>query len=121
MVLEPPPLARRADLLAMAWVLLTIAGLLEIVWAAALKQAAGFSRFWPSVLAISTATASFCLLAMALRTLPVGAGYAVWVGIGVLGTTAFGITFLGEPASWSRAAFLLAILVGVVGLMLTES
>ena len=69
----------------MAWLFLVAAGLLEIVWAIALKQSDGFTRLWPSVIGISTALASFLLLTMALRHLPVGTAYAVWVGIGAIG------------------------------------
>lgn len=100
----------------MAWVLLVLAGLLEIVWATAVKESNGFSRLWPTAIAVGGAAASFTLLAVALRSLPVGTAYAVWVGIGALGVTAAGIVAYGEPASPARAAFLLLILVGVAGL-----
>jgi len=104
----------------MAWVYLVVAGLLEIVWATALKHTDGFTRPWPSLIAISTALASFVLLAMALRTLPVGTGYAIWVGIGAVGTVAVGILTLGEPATPARLCFLALILVGIAGLKLSE-
>lgn len=104
----------------MAWVYLMVAGLLEVVWATALKSTDGFTRFWPSVLALSTALASFVLLAMALRSLPVGTGYAIWVGIGAVGTVAFGILVYGEPATPARLFFLALILVGIAGLKLSE-
>lgn len=100
----------------MAWILLVVAGLLEIVWATAVKQSDGLSRLWPSALGIGAAAVSFVLLAAALRSLPVGTAYAVWVGIGALGVAAAGIVVHGEPASPPRLAFLLLILVGVVGL-----
>jgi quaternary ammonium compound-resistance protein SugE len=104
----------------MAWVLLVLAGLLEIVWATAVKQSDGFSRLWPSALGVGAAAVSFVLLAAALRSLPVGTAYAVWVGIGALGVAAAGVVAYDEPASPARAAFLLLILVGVVGLRVLD-
>jgi quaternary ammonium compound-resistance protein SugE len=100
----------------MAWALLVLAGLLEIVWATAMKQADGFSRLWPSVVGVGTAAMSFVLLSEALRRLPVGTAYAVWVGIGALGVAIAGVVTQGETASPARFAFLLLILTGVVGL-----
>jgi quaternary ammonium compound-resistance protein SugE len=105
----------------MAWLLLIAAGLLEIVWAIALKQSEGFTRLWPSVIGISTALASFLLLTMALRHLPVGTAYAIWVGIGAIGVALVGILALGEAASPIRLALLTLILVGIVGLKLVET
>lgn len=104
----------------MAWVVLVVAGLLEIVWATAVKQSDGLSRLWPSAIGIGAAAVSFVMLSAALRTLPVGTAYAVWVGIGALGVAIAGITLDGEPASPARAAFLLLILVGVIGLRALE-
>lgn len=104
----------------MAWIYLLVAGLLEVVWASALKQTEGFTRPWPSVVAISTALASFVLLAVALKTLPVGTGYAVWVGIGAVGTVAVGILAFGDAATPARLFFLALILVGIAGLKLTD-
>ena len=104
----------------MAWVLLIAAGLLEIVWASALKQADGFTRLRPSVVGITTAWISFALLATALKSLPVGTAYAVWVGIGAVGVTAAGIIALGEPSTPARLAFLGLIVIGVAGLRLVE-
>lgn len=104
----------------MAWVLLVVAGLLEIVWATALKESDGFSRWGPGAIGIIVAAVSFVLLSAALRSLPVGTAYAVWVGIGALGVTVAGIVALGEPASPGRVGFLLLILVGVVGLRALE-
>lgn len=100
----------------MAWALLLLAGLLEIVWATALKQADGFSRLGPSAIGVAAAAVSFVLLSAALRSLPVGTAYAVWVGIGALGVAIAGVVIHDEPASLARAGFLLLILVGVVGL-----
>lgn len=104
----------------MAWVILVGAGLLEAVWALALKQADGFTRLWPSVIGIVSAGLSFLMLTFALRTLPVGTAYAVWVGIGALGVALAGIVRLGEDASPARLAGLALILAGVIVLKLVE-
>ncbi|ASO21133.1 quaternary ammonium compound-resistance protein SugE [Actinoalloteichus hoggarensis] len=106
---------------AVAWAILFVAALLEIVWALALKQAEGFSRLWPSVVGITVAVASFALLTIALRQLPVGTAYAVWVGIGAVGVAVTGMLFLGEAVTAPRLAFLGLIVVGVVGLRAVES
>jgi quaternary ammonium compound-resistance protein SugE len=100
----------------MAWIYLVIAGLLEIAWAIGLKHTDGFSRLWPSVLTILTMIASFALLAQALRTIPVGTGYAVWTGIGAAGTAAIGMIWLGESRDVLRLVCLLLIVSGVIGL-----
>ncbi len=102
----------------MAWTVLIAAGLLEIVWAIALKQSDGFARLWPSVLGVTAAAVSFALLTWALKHLPVSLAYAVWVGIGALGVAVAGIVAFGEPVSIPRVVFLLLILIGVVGLRL---
>jgi quaternary ammonium compound-resistance protein SugE len=104
----------------MAWLLLVSAGLLEIVWATALKQSDGFTRLWPSIVGVGGALLSFILLAIALRHLPAGTGYAVWVGIGAVGVAAAGIILLGEAVSAGRLLFLSLIVVGIVGLRLVE-
>ncbi len=104
----------------MAWLLVVCAGLLEIVWAIALKQSEGFSRMWPSIVGVGGALLSFVLLAVALRHLPAGTGYAVWVGIGAVGVAGAGIVLLGECASLPRMVFLSFIVVGIVGLRLIE-
>ena len=104
----------------MAWLILVCAGLLEIVWATALKQSEGFTRLWPSVVGVGGAVLSFVLLAVALRQLPAGTGYAVWVGIGAVGVAITGIVLLGEAATAARVLFLTVIVVGVVGLRLAE-
>ncbi|APU15896.1 MULTISPECIES: DMT family transporter [Actinoalloteichus] len=106
---------------AAAWAILFVAALLEIVWALALKQAEGFSRLWPSVLGSTVAMASFALLTVALRQLPVGTAYAVWVGIGAVGVAGTGMLFLGESVTPQRLAFLGLIVIGVVGLRAVES
>ncbi len=105
----------------MSWLLLTGAGLLEIVWAIALKQAGGFTRFWPSLIGIVSAIVSFVMLSLALKQLPVGTAYAVWVGIGALGVAIAGIVALGESASPVRLSLLALILIGVIGLKLVEA
>jgi quaternary ammonium compound-resistance protein SugE len=105
----------------MAWALLVAAGLLEIVWAVALKDADGFTRLWPSVIGIAAAWVSFGLLTLALRTLPVGTAYAIWTGIGVLGVAVVGILAHGESSSLARLALLALILAGIIGLKLVES
>jgi quaternary ammonium compound-resistance protein SugE len=104
----------------MAWLLLLGAGLLEIVWAIALKASEGFTRFWPSVIGIVTALASFLMLTMALKSLPVGTAYAIWVGIGAVGVALVGILAFNEAASLARLSLLGLILVGIVGLKLIE-
>jgi quaternary ammonium compound-resistance protein SugE len=104
----------------MAWAILVAAGLLEIVWAIALKHTDGFTRPWPTLLALVTATVSFAMLSSALKSLPVGTAYAVWVGIGALGVAVAGILALDESASPARLGFLALILVGVVGLRIVE-
>ncbi|HEX5780925.1 MAG TPA: multidrug efflux SMR transporter [Solirubrobacteraceae bacterium] len=104
----------------MAWALLIAAGLLEIVWALALKDAEGFSRLWPSVIGITAAWISFGLLTLALRTLPVGTAYAVWTGIGVLGVAVVGILAYGDSSSAARLALLAMILTGIIGLKVVE-
>lgn len=105
----------------MAWVLLVFAGLLEIVWAIALKQSDGFTRLWPSVIGIGGAVLSFAMLAVALRQLPAGTGYAVWVGIGAVGVAVAGMVMFSETVSVARVLFLSIIVVGIVGLRLVEA
>ncbi|MBE1546950.1 quaternary ammonium compound-resistance protein SugE [Mycobacterium sp. OAS707] len=105
----------------MPWLLLVGAGLLEIVWATALKHSYGFTRPWPSAIGVGGAVASFILLALALRHLPASTGYAVWVGIGAVGVVIAGVVLSGETVSAARALFLSLIVVGIVGLRLVES
>ncbi|RDZ27597.1 QacE family quaternary ammonium compound efflux SMR transporter [Lysobacter silvisoli] len=100
----------------MAWSLLVGAGLLEIVWAIALKQSEGFERLWPSVIGLGAAVLSFAMLALALKWLPVGTAYAVWVGIGTVGVAVAGIVAFGEPANALRLGCLALIVGGVIGL-----
>ena len=100
----------------MAWFVLVISGLLETAWAAALNASQGFSRLWPSVTFVVTLVLSMAGLAYALRTIPLGTGYAVWVSVGVIGTALIGAFFLGEGFSVPKALCLVAIGSGVVGL-----
>ena len=103
----------------MSWVLLVVAGLFEVVWAIGLKYTDGFTRLWPSVGTLAAMACSIYLLALATRDLPIGTAYAVWTGLGAVGTAAFGIALLGEPASVGRLVSIAAILAGVVGLKLS--
>lgn len=103
----------------MAWIVLLGAGLLEIVWALALKRTDGFTRLWPTVLACGAATASFVLLSLAVKSLPLGTAYAVWVGVGAIGVTIAGIVAFGESLTVARIVFVLLIAIGVVGLRVT--
>lgn len=100
----------------MAWISLVIAGLLEIGWAVGLKYTEGFSRLWPSVATVSVMIASFALLSQALKTIPIGTGYAVWTGIGAAGTAIIGMIYLGEPREALRVLCIVLIIAGVVGL-----
>ncbi len=100
----------------MNWILLIIAGLLEVGWAIGLKYSEGFTRLWPSVFTVVTMALSVFLLAVAMRSLPVGTAYAVWTGIGVVGTVILGIVLFGESASLARLACVGLIIAGIAGL-----
>jgi quaternary ammonium compound-resistance protein SugE len=100
----------------MAWVYLFAAALFEIVWAVGLKSSQGFTRLWPSAMTIASMVASLTFLAMAVRTIPLGTGYAIWTGIGAVGTAILGIILFDEPLTVWRAVCLLSIVGGVVGL-----
>ncbi|WP_119155370.1 quaternary ammonium compound efflux SMR transporter SugE [Caldimonas tepidiphila] len=102
----------------MPWLLLVLAGLLEIGWAIGLKYTEGFTRPLPTVATVAAMVASVLLLGIAMRSLPVGTAYAVWVGIGAAGTVLLGIALFGEPATAARLACVGLILAGVVGLKL---
>ena len=104
----------------MAWIYLLIAGLLETGWAIGLKYTEGFSRLWPSVATVAAMAVSFVFLSLALKTLPVGTGYAVWTGIGAVGTVILGIVLFGEPATLARLACVGLIVAGIVGLKLVS-
>ena len=105
----------------MAWTLLLVAGLFEIGWAIGLKYTDGFSRLVPSALTLIAMTVSVVLLALALRSIPVGTGYAVWTGIGAVGTALLGIVLFGESASVARLGCIALIVAGIVGLKLVSS
>lgn len=102
----------------MAWIILFIAGLFEIGWAIGLKYTDGFSRLWPTVGTVVAMVLSVVLLGLAVKSLPVGTAYAVWTGIGAVGTALLGILLLGEPATAGRLASLGLIVAGIVGLKL---
>lgn len=105
----------------MSWTILFLAGLFEIAWAVGLKYTDGFTRLWPSVGTLAAMGASFYLLAIAMRTLPLGTAYAVWVGIGAVGTAVLGIVLFAEPANAGRLVSLGLILAGIVGLRLASA
>lgn len=100
----------------MPWVVLLIAGLLEMGWAIGLKYTEGFTRFWPTVATALSMIASLYLLGIALRTLPVGTAYAVWTGVGAVGTATLGVVLLGEPATAARLVCIGLIVAGIAGL-----
>ena len=100
----------------MAWTILIIAGLFEVGWAIGLKYTEGFTRLWPSVWTAAAMIISVYLLAVALKSIPVGTGYAVWTGVGAVGTALLGIILFGEPANAARLACIALIVAGIVGL-----
>ncbi|MBN9309448.1 MAG: quaternary ammonium compound efflux SMR transporter SugE [Devosia sp.] len=102
----------------MAWVYLAGAGLLEIVWAIGLKYTEGFTRLVPSAITVGAMVASVALLGVALRDLPVGTGYAVWTGIGTVGTAILGMLLFNEPATALRLGCIVLIVAGIAGLKL---
>ena len=102
----------------MAWIILFIAGLLEVGWAIGLKYTEGFTRLWPSVWTIVAMIVSVGMLGIAMKSLPVGTAYAVWVGIGAVGTVVLGILLFGESTSVLRLASVALIVAGIVGLKL---
>ena len=105
----------------MAWVLLVLAGLLEVGWAVGLKYTEGFTRPLPSVLTAAAIVASMYLLSVAARTLPIGTAYAIWVGIGAVGTAVLGMVLFDEPRTVGRLLFLMLLVVSLIGLKLTAS
>ena len=105
----------------MPWLHLIIAGLLEVAWAIGLKQTEGWTRLWPSLFTVALMIASFFFLSLALRTLPLGTAYAVWTGIGAVGTALVGIFIFDEPRTVARLVCILLIISGVVGLKLASS
>ncbi|RDG36531.1 DMT family transporter [Streptomyces corynorhini] len=104
----------------MAWVLLIVAGLLEVGWSIGMKFTEGFTRLWPSVFTGAGIVVSMLLLAQAAKTLPIGTAYGVWVGIGAAGAAVVGMVALGEPATAARIFFVSLLLVAVVGLKITS-
>lgn len=105
----------------MPWFHLLIAGLLEVAWAVGLKQTEGWTRLWPSVITVVLMIASFFFLSLALRTLPIGTAYAVWTGIGAVGTALIGLFIFHEPRTTARLVCILLIVSGVVGLKLAST
>lgn len=104
-----------------AWLILIIAGLLEIIWAIAMKYSEGFTRILPSVLTVFFIALSIYLLSLATKHIPIGTAYAIWAGIGAAGVAVFGILIFNEPSSLSHAACLVLIITGVVGLNLLST
>jgi quaternary ammonium compound-resistance protein SugE len=102
----------------MAWAILIVAGLFEVAWAIGLKYTEGFTRLWPMVGTFAAMGISLALLGVAMKTLPVGTSYAVWVGVGAVGTAILGIVLLGESANAGRLISLALIVAGIVGLKL---
>ncbi|ARP91203.1 QacE family quaternary ammonium compound efflux SMR transporter [Bordetella genomosp. 9] len=105
----------------MTWVILLLAGLCEVVWAVGLKYTEGFTRIMPSVITVVGMIASVWLLAIAMRTLPLGTAYAVWVGIGTIGAFVAGVVLFGEGLGWLRVASVALIVTGLVGLKLSSA
>ena len=104
----------------MAWAVLVVAGLFEVGWAIGLKYTEGFTKFWPTVWTVGAMALSLWLLGVAMKSLPVGTAYAVWVGVGAVGTALLGIALLGEPANAGRLASLALIVAGIIGLKLAS-
>ena len=104
----------------MSWLVLVLAGLFEIGWAIGLKYTDGFTKLWPTLGTVASMIVSLGLLGMAMKTLPVGTAYAVWVGVGAVGTAILGIVLLGEPANAGRTVSLALIVAGIVGLKLAS-
>jgi quaternary ammonium compound-resistance protein SugE len=102
----------------MSWLILVLAGLCEIVWAIGLKYTEGFTRLWPTVATVAAMALSIVLLGIAMKSLPIGTAYAIWVGIGAVGTVILGIVLLGEPANFARLLSVGLIVAGIVGLKL---
>jgi len=105
----------------MAWIYLVIAGMLEVVWAFSMKQSAGFTRLVPTIITFVFMTASFVLLSISMRSLPLGTAYTVWTGIGAIGAFAVGIMVLGESASPMRVAAAALIIIGLVLMKLSSN
>ena len=104
----------------MAWVVLIVAGFLEAAWSIGIKYTHGFTRLWPSLYTVGAMTISLFLLGLALRTLPLGTAYAIWTGIGTIGTAILGIVLFSEPAAALRLACIGMIAAGIIGLKLVS-
>lgn len=102
----------------MAWVILVIAGLCEVGWAIGLKYTDGFTRLWPTLGTVTAMIVSMWLLGIAMKSLPVGTAYSVWVGVGAVGTVILGIVLFGEPANFVRLISVALIIAGIIGLKL---
>lgn len=105
----------------MHWIVLFIAGLFEVGWAVGLKHTEGFTRLWPSVLTILSMVISLALLGLAMRSLPAATAYAIWVGVGVVGTVLAGIFLLGEPAGLLKMTSMVLIIAGIAGLKIAAA
>lgn len=104
-----------------SWIILIVAGFLEVCWAIGLKYSNGFTKLIPSIFTITTLAASMYLLARASQTLPIGTAYGVWVGIGALGAAIFGMVLLNEPVTFGKIFFLCLLLTSIIGLKLTSA
>lgn len=104
----------------MAWLVLILAGLLEVVWAVGLKYTEGFTRLWPSVVTLVAMVLSVALLGWAMKSLPMGTAYAIWVGVGAVGAVICGILIFGEPANAPRLVSVALIVAGIIGLKLAS-
>jgi quaternary ammonium compound-resistance protein SugE len=105
----------------MDWVILVLAGLFEVGWAIGLKYTEGFTRLWPTIWTVSAMVISLWLLGIAMKSLPVGTAYSVWVGVGAVGTVILGIVLLGEPANAARLISVALIIAGIIGLKLSTA
>jgi quaternary ammonium compound-resistance protein SugE len=105
----------------MAWIYLILAGLLEVGWAVGLKYTDGFTKLLPSIVTVAAMIGSFALLSQALRVLPIGTAYAIWTGIGAVGTALLGMVLFGEPRDVARILCILLIIVGILGLKFTTA
>ncbi|ASF45169.1 quaternary ammonium compound efflux SMR transporter SugE [Methylovulum psychrotolerans] len=105
----------------MAWLLVFLAGVIEIVFAVSLKYNEGFTQLWPSLLTAASGALSFYLLTLAIKTLPIGTAYAVWTGIGAVGIAILGIVLFKESADWPRLLSLLLVIIGIIGLKITDT
>jgi quaternary ammonium compound-resistance protein SugE len=103
-----------------SWLVLIVAGIFEVGWAIGLKYTEGFTRVWPSIWTAVALVASMALLGIAVKALPVGTAYAVWVGVGAVGTAILGVVMLGEPVSVGRVASIALVVAGIVGLKLAS-